>query len=869
MDREVFVGTWEVVGFKYTNSTFKEVLGLEGVKFRLDETGDVFWYYDKKLENAALFLCDTYEIYNHGAIPEEYGILRFGAYAGQVFEFRCDDIQHHETMTLLFENWCILNCIWVKNGFVDTHCNIPFTLLPALDEGYFSDLVVISDNDKAFSVHSIILQLHCANEILFDDATNPFNGLPENVLCTILHYMYTECLPNNLDVETAKSIIDFVIGYPSLTRLEELCQKLIANTTLKEQILGLVNDMHTTLQLVIDRFGSDECQNIDVTLNGPELLCNILKQSIQDLIVVAVKFVLFCVYFNKKKTDLSRDERHNIIRYARQRCPIFFNQMQKLFLALKSSLGSLNNIERQIVAAYLVPEIEAFLEVGSALLHELETILQDIIPNLYPMNIDASCALGKSLGMLIYYKEISKAGKLKDHVSRTLSHLLHRKDRFKEMAPAQKIRSVTRNLEQLIEDLPHFLQVPDEIIVSEKLDWAEFKFMFKVGTSKVAALIEKIQVYRIPLLNILMHLCDLIERDVFSQALYNLDILPLSPETDAQKTNAATNKPPLTTASSSTEFQLSQSSFNNLYLIQSVCTSPTTDLSIIADYLLDMLRNGIGTDMEFEIITVKLAAEPEDANSNLNGIEEERCIVLAHRIIVAARCDWFRRALMSGMKEDIDRKIIIHDTTANLFIIFLEYLYCGRLSPDLSIDELSELLLLSDRYQLDTLKTTCEWTLQKFLDYDSVLYLLSLSDQYNAQVLKNATMNFLSNHKDLTKTDLFDELPAALQTEIFDAFPIWGARNSYSLDEPWSGGQFADQMAHLHISKKGQSSQVVAEEGSQEDGDRLSECVSQMRDILGEDPAHDKLVQIILAADYDISRAINYYYGNNGENSLK
>lgn len=34
---------------------------------------------------------------------------------------------------------------------------------------------------------------------------------------------------------------------------------------------------------------------------------------------------------------------------------------------------------------------------------------------------------------------------------------------------------------------------------------------------------------------------------------------------------------------------------------------------------------------------------------------EEICLLKAHRVIVAARCDWFRRALLSGMREAIDR----------------------------------------------------------------------------------------------------------------------------------------------------------------------------------------------------------------------
>lgn len=34
---------------------------------------------------------------------------------------------------------------------------------------------------------------------------------------------------------------------------------------------------------------------------------------------------------------------------------------------------------------------------------------------------------------------------------------------------------------------------------------------------------------------------------------------------------------------------------------------------------------------------------------------EEVRVLKAHRAIVAARCDWFRRALMSGMREAIDK----------------------------------------------------------------------------------------------------------------------------------------------------------------------------------------------------------------------
>lgn len=40
-----------------------------------------------------------------------------------------------------------------------------------------------------------------------------------------------------------------------------------------------------------------------------------------------------------------------------------------------------------------------------------------------------------------------------------------------------------------------------------------------------------------------------------------------------------------------------------------------------------------------------------------NGKEAEVSVteIVAHRVIVAAQCDWFRRALLSGMRESIDK----------------------------------------------------------------------------------------------------------------------------------------------------------------------------------------------------------------------
>lgn len=55
--------------------------------------------------------------------------------------------------------------------------------------------------------------------------------------------------------------------------------------------------------------------------------------------------------------------------------------------------------------------------------------------------------------------------------------------------------------------------------------------------------------------------------------------------------------------------------------------------------------------MEFEIV---VSANDVDQGAD-NACEAEKCVIRAHRVIVASQCDWFRKALLSGMRESIDR----------------------------------------------------------------------------------------------------------------------------------------------------------------------------------------------------------------------
>jgi hypothetical protein len=63
----------------------------------------------------------------------------------------------------------------------------------------------------------------------------PLSGLPEDVLGTILHFLYAECLPANLGEQTARDCIAAAASLPGLERLVRMCELYLKNTALKQR----------------------------------------------------------------------------------------------------------------------------------------------------------------------------------------------------------------------------------------------------------------------------------------------------------------------------------------------------------------------------------------------------------------------------------------------------------------------------------------------------------------------------------------------------------------------------------------------------------------------------------------------------------
>lgn len=163
------------------DSSLTEKLGLNGIKFLLDESGDIIWFndlfsiqvvpvsdsdqqqssptiwlsksmtddekskYSTGNESAdILFSCETFEVFNMELIDgrSQPGLL-FRSFTGHHIEFKTANHTPIEHMNILCDGWCSLTCKRIKKD-QSIGQSIQYTLASAFDEKFFTDIVLKS-----------------------------------------------------------------------------------------------------------------------------------------------------------------------------------------------------------------------------------------------------------------------------------------------------------------------------------------------------------------------------------------------------------------------------------------------------------------------------------------------------------------------------------------------------------------------------------------------------------------------------------------------------------------------------------------------------------------------------------------------------
>lgn len=96
------------------------------------------------------------------------------------------------------------------------------------------------------------------------------------------------------------------------------------------------------------------------------------------------------------------------------------------------------------------------------------------------------------------------------------------------------------------------------------------------------------------------------------------------------------------------------------------------------------------------------------------------------------------------------------------------------------------------------LQEVCEQTLMSMIDSESVICMLGISDRFNANTLKTSCLSFISQHIELTSSENFGLLSTELQAEVFDLIQ-WRKRCTM---DTWSvHGRYDDSLRSRHSLK--------------------------------------------------------------------
>ncbi|CAL1539140.1 unnamed protein product [Lymnaea stagnalis] len=892
VEEVAYHGTWKIIECVSVAGVV-EITGIEGTEFILDENGDVSWQVSDEAEPLPFFNCETYEVCP--SIGSDPALLKFiGTYAGYVVEFKVDISD--DLMLLTYEKCCMLQCQKVSPG--PRREDTPYSFLSALEQGYFSDISLKADSGKEFKVHSTILNLS-APELDWTASITPLTGLPEDVLGVTLHYLYAECLPRGLSEKTAQRCVKMVGKMPGFAKFGQLCETFLKNTALTEQMKTLVSDIHTCADRINDLFGGpvSEDGREAVTLEGtmwsnPAKLCYTVRQALREEAIACAKLVIMCDLFSKRKYELSREERYEIMKYVKSRIPVFMKQLLTLLTTIKAHLQALTQPQRMDISAYLVPEMETILDTMSRFASETKSALEQAITTSNekvqiekgektdkPKKSGVGDALGRTLKHALHLKELKKLKHFHERTTSSFLHLRQKRENFNMKSQPDKVRSVSQSLVNLVDEFPSFVIRLREIIVAldEKVTWKEWKYLFKMATSKVSWGLAKVQSNRSALQPMIDEMCDIVRSEQFVASLVTLGLK--SPiETSSQ---SAPGKDSLFTAVAGNK----ATKYAQLSCVDSLCVSPNAGLSCTAKRALELFRHSHNTDMMFEVISIQeggdiiidhtasLAEGCAGAETVRGGGDgEERDVeiheIKAHRVLVAARCDWFRKALLSGMKEAIDRKIVVHDTNPELFTRFLEALYSGHLdTSSLNAEQLADMMTLCDRYEMDSLKLVCEHELKSHLDEDNALCLLNLADHLNSRNLRDSALNYVLEHQDLTFSDIYDDLPDHLKDEVQDAIVWHGSLSDINKTHPTSTKFYSRQCVTISIKICHSGLDLSTSSSSDdlpfvEDAARLESCIRDLLDIVGDTVPRDELTRIALAADYDTNRALNFFFSS-------
>ncbi|XP_022227521.2 BTB/POZ domain-containing protein 9 isoform X2 [Drosophila obscura] len=152
--------------------------------------------------------------------------------------------------------------------------------------------------------------------------------------------------------------------------------------------------------------------------------------------------------------------------------------------------------------------------------------------------------------------------------------------------------------------------------------------------------------------------------------------------------------------------------------------------------------------------------------SDVEFVVEEQ-LLPAHRVILAARSEYFRALLYGGMSETTQRRITL-EVSLDPFKVLLRYIYSGTLLlSTLDEDAVIDVLGMANQYGFQDLEMAISKYLRQYLALSNVCMILDAARLYNLDELTNVCLAFMDrNARDLLQHDSFKMLSKESLEEV-------------------------------------------------------------------------------------------------------
>ncbi|XP_044300041.1 kelch-like protein 22 isoform X2 [Varanus komodoensis] len=130
----------------------------------------------------------------------------------------------------------------------------------------------------------------------------------------------------------------------------------------------------------------------------------------------------------------------------------------------------------------------------------------------------------------------------------------------------------------------------------------------------------------------------------------------------------------------------------------------------------------------------------------------------AHRILLAASCDYFRGMFAGGLKEMEQEEVHIQGVSYNAMCKILNFIYTSEL--ELGLNNVQEILTAACQLQIpEVIKFCCEF-LMSWVDEENILDMYRLADLFDLSHLSVELDSFiLKNFLTFSKTEVYRQLP--------------------------------------------------------------------------------------------------------------